>query len=499
MVLFRDQPLVFITHKLTSRLIDDDQILEPIPCPRRLYQYLNWTIKINKMAGTDLVLESGKGRRVMVIDVELHNPRRQRLYALSVANNNFVRRTKVLSFRSEPWNLLSLLTASELTHLLDINAQCLPRGVRAGSVQFQQYRSIWSTEGDLKGVKAQILRMDEGGNMVPYSRLKCIRAGNGKMSRKQSEERVLELELTPFYDAVQSALKNKNVDLVPIVSRTSKRAAGHDHSHQYDKEEDFSVDYLLPVRVGADWIGVVYRNGHCLMALMDRYDITNKAILCDPSFDVDQLKWFKNRCNKLRVIREHRTRSNGSPTGCSVPSMSSQATVGSTLCLEPRHSVSRSVDVGWDLTPSATPTMTTMTMATGDSTECLTPAPSITPLMSSVAVDSVPSLNIPPSQPTSQRLPLSINSMTSNEMRSMNNQQMRPFVGSPAKMLCVATYPILGVIQDQTPTPPQPSYPRMHYATIRSVFVSNRDLLEFMDRLIEDMVHNEAYYRQFLA
>ena len=38
------------------------------------------------------------------------------------------------------------------------------------------------------------------------------------------------------------------------------------------------------------------------MALMDCYDITNKALLCDPSFDVDALNWFKSDYSKLRIL-----------------------------------------------------------------------------------------------------------------------------------------------------------------------------------------------------
>ena len=33
----------------------------------------------------------------------------------------------------------------------------------------------------------------------------------------------------------------------------------------------FSVDYLLPIRIHEDWIGVVYRNGVPTQALMDVY------------------------------------------------------------------------------------------------------------------------------------------------------------------------------------------------------------------------------------
>ena len=64
----------------------------------------------------------------------------------------------------------------------------------------------------------------------------------------------------------------------------------------------FSVDYLLPVQVDGNWIGVVYRDGQCIMTLMDHYDITNKAIQCDPSFDIRSMDWFTNNYNRFRII-----------------------------------------------------------------------------------------------------------------------------------------------------------------------------------------------------
>merc|ERR1712154_120951 len=84
---------------------------------------------------------------------------------------------------------------------------------------------------------------------------------------------------------------------IPIVSITSKKEKNHSK-----KLEDFSVDYLLPVQVGSDWVGVVYRDYDCAMALLDGYDITNKAILCNPSFDVRSLEFFRNRYNRFKVV-----------------------------------------------------------------------------------------------------------------------------------------------------------------------------------------------------
>lgn len=85
----------------------------------------------------------------------------------------------------------------------------------------------------------------------------------------------------------------------------------------------FSVDYLLPIEVEGNWIGIVYRNGHCIMALMDRYDITNKAILCNPSFDIQSMERFKNQCNRLKVVVDDQSKKreemNWKPTISTVP------------------------------------------------------------------------------------------------------------------------------------------------------------------------------------
>jgi len=51
---------------------------------------------------------------------------------------------------------------------------------------------------------------------------------------------------------------------------------------------------------------VVYREGECTMVLMDEYDIVNKALLCNPSFDVHSLDFFKNPYDRLRVLDDDR-------------------------------------------------------------------------------------------------------------------------------------------------------------------------------------------------
>lgn len=97
----------------------------------------------------------------------------------------------------------------------------------------------------------------------------------------------------------------------------------------------FSVDYLLPVRIGRNWIGIVYRNGQCAMALMDRYDIVNKAILCNPSFDTHNIRWFQNEYNRLKIVPDQY----GAPARNSMPSTSASI-------MQPRPmSVSPSTDL----------------------------------------------------------------------------------------------------------------------------------------------------------
>ena len=66
-----------------------------------------------------------------------------------------------------------------------------------------------------------------------------------------------------------------------------------------------NVDYLLPVRVGQDWVGVVYRDMEPIMALMDVYDIANKAILCDPSLSPEQLPFAQGQYNRLKILPDH--------------------------------------------------------------------------------------------------------------------------------------------------------------------------------------------------
>ena len=41
------------------------------------------------------------------------------------------------------------------------------------------------------------------------------------------------------------------------------------------------------------------------MVLLDGYDITNKAILCNPSFNTRTLEWFQNDYDRLKIVPDN--------------------------------------------------------------------------------------------------------------------------------------------------------------------------------------------------
>ena len=61
---FKESSMVFVSNKLTKALIQKRVILEAIPTTRRLYQYINWTMRINKVAQTMAVFQGRSGRMV---------------------------------------------------------------------------------------------------------------------------------------------------------------------------------------------------------------------------------------------------------------------------------------------------------------------------------------------------------------------------------------------------------------------------------------------------
>ena len=126
------------------------------------------------------------------------------------------------------------------------------------------------------------------------------------------------------------------------------------------------MDYLLPIRVHEGWIGVVYRKGIPTQALMDVYDIGNKARLCDPSFDIRTLSMFKNpRYNRLRIIPDLDSGS-GSESAPSVPAKSANVRVEHSDCRYRDDHVT-------PVLPSTTPTPSASTSPQMD----ISPAPSM--------------------------------------------------------------------------------------------------------------------------
>ena len=149
----------------------------------------------------------------------------------------------------------------------------------------------------------------------------------------------------------------------------------------------FSVDYLLPVPVEGNWVGVVYRDGQCIMALMDRYDITNKAIQCDPSFDIQSMEWFQNDFNRMRIIPDVPRKMRNSKKR---KAQNFESTVGCSLHLQPMVSYTPSMDTM--NSPSAASTVS------NDSSQCssssmMWSSRSATPKTPSVPVACPPSIS----------------------------------------------------------------------------------------------------------
>jgi len=279
---FTDKWRVKISNEVTARLTESQVIWEKMPEPktRRLYQYLDWTIRMNRDSRTAAVVEGANGGKMLLIDVELHDRRRHDLYALCSPLDT------VQSARSVQWQLISLLTAAELADFLGIDAECLPRGVRAASPLFEEHRNAM---GDMKALKRKILDNEDRAKWTQNLRKwspKCCR-----LDKYNKIKTVKSVKVSRFHDAVRRSLEDENVDLVPIVSRKTK-------------SKKFSVDYLLPVRLGSDWVGTVYRDNEFVSILYDRYHVTNKAILCDPSFDVECFEWFQNAFAGLKIVED---------------------------------------------------------------------------------------------------------------------------------------------------------------------------------------------------
>ena len=198
---------VFIPPKVTSHLMKNKLVRERFQSTKRLFQFLDWTMTMNKTTQNMVVMEGQNGSKVLLFDVELHDPRRQNLYALCIPNT--IQIPKALS-----WRLVGLLTADMITKWMDIDSPMLPRGVRLTSHHFSQYREM---RDNLKEIKREILEIDATQNGNRYAHLQCIRPEHSK----SSVDKVMTVRASMFHQVVQSALKKDNVSLIPIVSRTS--------------------------------------------------------------------------------------------------------------------------------------------------------------------------------------------------------------------------------------------------------------------------------------
>ena len=219
-VIHGEKSTVFISSKITERLVQNQVIHQRFPTAERLFQYLNCTVRMNKMAQTMMVMKGQNGRNILLIDVELHDQRGLGLYALCSPND-------VVSQKAQEWQLIDLLTAPQLINMLGVTFQSLPRGVRAVSPQFTEFRTY-----SMMDIKALIAKRESRRKPMRYAHLKSVRTGknskNPKTPKKEkyskSEDRTaseLQVEFWRFYEAVSQALVDDSVDLIPIVSITS--------------------------------------------------------------------------------------------------------------------------------------------------------------------------------------------------------------------------------------------------------------------------------------
>lgn len=294
-------------------------------------------MRMSMFARTAVSMTQGNGAKRLLIDTELHNRGGDKLYAVCIPND---------TAKPEQWQLESVRTARELFISMNIDCDFLPRGVREFSAQFEQYRML---KGHLDTLKAQILRNgDKGIESLQHSRPKFGRRKNAKKKRDRQNRKefgpIKTVKQSSFIEAVSRSLQNPNVDLIPIVSK---------------KGLNFSIEYLLPVQLGTESVGIVYQNGESVSVLLDSYDIINKAILCDPLFNAKGFQWFRNSFNKLEIVPDHDHRGHGMVETLSSRTFHEAST--------PRRTPSPSTDLGdhypsWlqsgcSLTPPPTPSI----------------------------------------------------------------------------------------------------------------------------------------------
>lgn len=216
--IFKEKAEVFIAMKVTERLIKNQLILEKFATPKRLYQYLYWTLRMCKVAHCMTLMEGRNGQKVLLFDVELHNQRGAKLYALCIPND-------VVTHKSQRWQLADLLTASQITKMLGIRTNDLPRGVREASSQFARHHYVT----DLSDIKATLCDLDSRRKPKRYIHLKCIKTEKSKMNQNE-----LKVKLSVIHQSIRRALRSNDVDLIPIVSVVSRK-----RRKQKQKLEDF--------------------------------------------------------------------------------------------------------------------------------------------------------------------------------------------------------------------------------------------------------------------
>ena len=199
---------VFIPKKLTAQWMEMNLFLEQFQTSQRLYQYLMCTVRMNQIAETVVLMNGRNGRRVLLIDIELHDRRRQKLYALCTPNDK-------TASNVQKWQIVGILTALKLGKLLCIKIESLPRGVRAVSSTFTTVTGMAPKEmkGEIKSAMHK---------SVQFLQMKCIeiktRNKKGRERKGKGTSRVLTVDLPTFYEAVQRSFADDAIDVVPIVS-----------------------------------------------------------------------------------------------------------------------------------------------------------------------------------------------------------------------------------------------------------------------------------------
>lgn len=314
--IWNTKSLVYIPPHCTKHIIDIQLVQEPFVNAKGLYQYLNWTIRVNKINKFIKIFKTSNGIDILVINSELHDKYGNILYMLCIQND-------IISTKSQQWQFVKLVTEQEILELFTerlslitgyINnihssvskvgsvsnvirliaqyTDCsvtLPSGARSKADQFEPVRANKLLSKEC--IRNQRLPQNK------YRQLKSVRTGYDKENRNNKD--ILHVSTNQFYQCINNALNSNDPKhkLVPIVSILTGKKYPHGQ---------YNVDQVLPVKIEGNWIGIVYREGLPVMTLIDGYDIKNKAVLCNPSFDKSKLEHFKNNITKIEISNSFR-------------------------------------------------------------------------------------------------------------------------------------------------------------------------------------------------